>query len=59
MVALAGRLAALRRWTGPAEGQGLVEYGLILTLIAIVAIASLAAAGNTLATMLQNVGTSV
>ena len=44
----------------PAEqGQGLVEYGLILTLIAIVAIVSLIFLGGTLSSMLSNVGSSV
>jgi Flp pilus assembly pilin Flp len=40
-------------------GQGLVEYGLILTLIAIVAIVSLAFIGGDLSSMLSNVGHSV
>lgn len=41
------------------EGQGLVEYALILVLIAIVAIASLIVLGGALSTMLSNVGHSV
>jgi Flp pilus assembly pilin Flp len=41
------------------HGQGLVEYALILMLIAIVAILSLIVLGGTLSTMLSNVGTSV
>ena len=41
------------------QGQGLVEYGLILVLIAIVAILSLMFIGGTLSTMLSNVGNSV
>jgi Flp pilus assembly pilin Flp len=40
-------------------GQGLVEYGLILTLVAIVAILSLAFIGGDLQGMLSKVGTSV
>ncbi len=44
----------------PAEhGQGLVEYALILVLIAIVAILSLIILGGTLSSMLSNVGNSV
>ena len=41
------------------QGQGLVEYGLILVLIAIVAILSLAFLGGTLSEMISNVGNSV
>jgi pilus assembly protein Flp/PilA len=41
------------------QGQGLVEYGLILVLIAIVAILSLIFLGGTLSSMLSNVGHSV
>jgi Flp pilus assembly pilin Flp len=41
------------------RGQGLVEYGLILVLIAIVAILSLIFLGGTLSSMLSNVGKSV
>ena len=52
---VAGRL----RWRPTELGQGLVEYGLILVLIAIVAILSLAFLGGTLSEMISNVGTSV
>jgi Flp pilus assembly pilin Flp len=41
------------------HGQGLVEYALILILIAIVAILSLIILGGTLSTMISNVGHSV
>jgi Flp pilus assembly pilin Flp len=41
------------------HGQGLVEYGLILVLIAIVAILSLIILGGTLSSMISNVGNSV
>jgi pilus assembly protein Flp/PilA len=41
------------------EGQGLAEYGLILTLIAIVAIIALIVIGGQLSKMLSNVGNSV
>ncbi len=41
------------------QGQGLVEYGLILVLIAIVAIISLIFLGGTLSNMISNVGNSV
>ena len=49
---------ALRGWRRDA-GQGLVEYGLILSLVAIVAILSLAFVGGNLHSMLSNVGHSV
>jgi pilus assembly protein Flp/PilA len=41
------------------EGQGLAEYGLILTLIAIVAVIALIFLGGQVSTMLDTVGKSV
>ena len=41
------------------DGQGLVEYGLILMLIAIVAIVALTLIGGQLSKALSNVGNSV
>ena len=38
------------------EGQGLAEYALILSLIAIVVVAVLAVMGHNLTTMLSNIG---
>jgi len=40
-------------------GQGLVEYGLILVLIAIVAVVALIVIGTQLSTTLSNIGSSV
>ena len=40
-------------------GQGLVEYGLILVLIAIVAVVALIFIGTQLSTTLSNIGSSV
>jgi Flp pilus assembly pilin Flp len=40
-------------------GQGLVEYGLILSLVAIVAILSLAFLGGNLSHLLSTIGHSV
>ena len=55
-------MSVLRR-LGPTarteDGQGLVEYALILVLIAIVAILALVFLGNNVSTMLSKVGTSV
>lgn len=41
------------------EGQGLVEYGLILGLIAVVAIAALNATGTSVNGLIQKVATSL
>ncbi len=41
------------------EGQGLAEYALILSLIAIVAISALIFIGDGIATLLSNTGQSV
>jgi pilus assembly protein Flp/PilA len=41
------------------EGQGLAEYALILTLIAVVAILSLVFLGTVISTVLSTVGHSV
>ncbi|MBI4860944.1 MAG: Flp family type IVb pilin [Candidatus Riflebacteria bacterium] len=41
------------------EGQGLVEYGLILGLIAVVAIAALNATGGSVNTLIQKVASSL
>ncbi|MBI4871970.1 MAG: Flp family type IVb pilin [Candidatus Riflebacteria bacterium] len=41
------------------EGQGLVEYGLILGLIAVVAIAALNATGTNVNDMLQRVANTL
>jgi Flp pilus assembly pilin Flp len=54
---LAGLSAALRH--RDQDGQGLVEYALILSLIAIVAIAALVFLGGQLSAILNTVGQSV
>ena len=41
------------------RGQGLAEYALILALIAIVAIVALIFLGNSVSSILSNVGTSM
>jgi pilus assembly protein Flp/PilA len=48
----------IERW-GSEKGQGLVEYALILVLIAIVAIVALAFLGSTVSTQLSRIGASV
>ena len=52
-MSLVRRLAA---WRGGEEGQGLVEYALILTLIVVVAIVALAFLGTTVSTELSKIG---
>ena len=41
------------------EGQGLAEYALILSLIAIIAIAALVFLGDQIATILSEIGVAV
>ena len=49
----------IRRFVREEEGQGLVEYALILGLIAIVAIAALTTAGNKVAQGLNTISNSI
>jgi Flp pilus assembly pilin Flp len=57
MTALITRLSAsVRR---DERGQGLAEYALILTFIAVVLVVALAFFGGQINTMLSNVGTSI
>jgi Flp pilus assembly pilin Flp len=57
MTALIQRLSAsVRR---DERGQGLAEYALILTFIAVVLVVALAFFGGQINTMLSNVGTSI
>jgi len=41
------------------EGQGLVEYGLIMGLIALIAIGAVMFLGSSMNTMFSNLGTSI
>jgi Flp pilus assembly pilin Flp len=57
MTALITKLSAsVRR---DERGQGLAEYALILTFIAVVLVVALAFFGGQINTMLSNVGTSI
>ena len=51
--------AHLRRRAWAQDGQGLAEYALILSLIAIVAISALIFIGDDVVTLLSNTGQSV
>ncbi len=46
----------LRKWFKDEEGQGMVEYGLIIGLIAIAVIIALTALGPKISEMFNNVG---
>ena len=46
----------LRKWFKDEEGQGMVEYGLIIGLIAIAVIIALSALGPKISEMFNNVG---
>ena len=54
-----GKVKKLLRSREDEEGQGLVEYGLILGLIAVVAIAALNATGTNVNAMLQRVANTL
>ncbi|MBI4868743.1 MAG: Flp family type IVb pilin [Candidatus Wallbacteria bacterium] len=54
-----GKIKKLLRRREDEEGQGLVEYGLILGLIAVVAIAALNATGTNVNSMLQRVANTL
>ncbi len=56
MARISSILAVLQRGE---KGQGLVEYALILLLIAIVSILALTYLGNTISTTLSGIGHSV
>jgi len=45
----------LKRFFSEESGQGLVEYALIIALIAVVAVAAITILGGRIATMFQNV----
>lgn len=49
---------APRLYAGPREGQGLVEYALILLLVAVVAVTGLAAFGGSLSDMFSRIVSS-
>jgi Flp pilus assembly pilin Flp len=64
-----GRWIVLSRWVGgmrsggprtsPASGQGIVEYGLILSLMVVVAAVILVVFGDTLAEVLSVIGSAI
>jgi len=49
-------ISTLRRLTGNDEGQDLLEYALLVALIALVAVASVAFAGTQVNTIFKNIG---
>ena len=62
-VAVGGRLTALQALASRAgersHAQGLVEYGLIIALVAVLAIAGLVIFGPAISSLLANLGGSV
>jgi pilus assembly protein Flp/PilA len=50
---------ALIRWLKPRSGQALVEYALILALVAVVVIAVLTTVGSNISGLLNNIASSV
>ena len=49
----------LRKWFKDEEGQGMVEYGLIIGLIAVVVIVALVALGPKIRDMFQDVNDQI
>ncbi|MBQ6932300.1 MAG: Flp family type IVb pilin [Clostridia bacterium] len=49
----------LRKWFKDEEGQGMVEYGLIIGLIAVVVIVALVALGPKIRDMFQDVNDTI
>lgn len=45
----------VQQWSRKQEGQGMVEYGLIIALIAVVAIVALTSVGQTIGHLFNNV----
>ena len=54
-----GRPARLAGWLAPSHGQGVVEYGLILSLSAALAVVLLVVFGGTLSAVLEVVGDAI
>jgi pilus assembly protein Flp/PilA len=49
-------LSLLRPWIQREDGQGLVEYALIIALVALLAIAALVVLGTAVSDILQEIG---
>ncbi len=49
----------LRNWLADEEGQGMVEYGLIIALVAIAVIVVLTTLGSTLTNTFSNIASAV
>jgi pilus assembly protein Flp/PilA len=59
VVSVSRRLGALAAALSDEDGQGLVEYALILALIAIIAIAALTLLGTSVSNVLSTVANSI
>ncbi len=49
----------LRNWLEEDEGQGMVEYGLIIVLVAIVVVTALTAVGTQVSTVFNTIVTNL
>lgn len=49
----------VQQWSRKEEGQGMVEYGLIIALIAVVAIVALTSVGHTIGNLFNNVANNL
>ena len=52
-------LAASTKFNRDEEGASLVEYGLLLSLVAVVCIAAVTLLGSSISTMLSNLATQI
>jgi len=52
-------LTLVQMWLAREEGQDLAEYGLIIALIAVVAIAGLTALGGSVSTILSSIAAAI
>lgn len=49
----------IRNWLEEDDGQGMVEYGLIIVLVAIVVVTALTAVGTQVSTVFNNIVTQL
>lgn len=49
----------IRNWLEEDDGQGMVEYGLIIVLVAIVVVTALTAVGTQVSTVFNNIVTKL
>jgi pilus assembly protein Flp/PilA len=52
-------LVRLRQWVRDSQGQDLLEYALLIALIALVCVGAVALAGTSLSTLFTNVASQI